>query len=241
MKILGGKFFGKFRNSEIEVRELVNKDQRFAFNLIGSYLQNADLNMIDLVQSTFVSSSLINCRWPEYVGKTGFTGRFDCPENLLCQPINDVGGVPDNINREINRFQKLHALEVESERSTSTKVLHRLLGLATGHGRDPFRLILFTLIPAFILTIVHSVIFFVDRFFIFLGKKSTFGGNKIFSINDFSDFILTMYNYFTIIVGYGDRKEIENYVFLELTAWGLSIIFIGLVVTLFANNIFRQG
>lgn len=225
-----GRLMLRAIDSQVENAILKPADELYQISSLNSVFSGIDLASVDLESSTFVASSLAGCKWPNQTGRTSILGRFVPPTNLLQQPVSDVGGVPDITHQEIRRSQSLNSLEKQAEVSFSTLIFQRLLGASTGHGRSPSRLLVFSTVPAGVLALCHM-----------LAKAVGLGTDEVKNIGGIRDFLTVMWDYLTLIVSVGDRKDLQLFSGLEDIAWFFSLIFIGLIVTLFTNFIFRQG
>ena len=220
----------KLRDCEVASADLKGPEKKLVMHCHNSFIINIDLSKVDLSRSAFPGCSIVEGQWPNQVGKTNLFGRFVAPDKLLSEPVEDIMGLPDTVRRNIARSQALASLEEEKTKSTATFALHRVVGLTTGHGRSPTRLVGFSILPAIILAIFHLL------YLKWFGPIAA-----IIEPSSFLEFVNVCKMYFSLVIGYGDRTALPLIPTLESVAWVFSVLFLGLVVTLFSNFIFRQG
>jgi uncharacterized protein YjbI with pentapeptide repeats len=173
------------KNSEISNALFSDNSEAIEIRSISSFLIDADLRKVDLVNSTFISSALVKCEWPIQEGRTDWFGKFQPPRNLLTQPAGDVSGLPEATRSHIERSQRMLLLESKNRSSRVALALHRLVGASTGHGRSPLRLVVFAAFLSASLAIANqsphsfmrSVLFDWPRFFVIM----VLIGNKTFN------------------------------------------------------------
>ncbi|MDW3224207.1 MAG: pentapeptide repeat-containing protein [Paracoccaceae bacterium] len=220
----------RLRDCEVLTADFGGPSKGLVLHAYNSLIFGPDLEKVDLIASTLPGCSIINGNWPNQDGKTNWIGRFVPPDNLLAEPVDDVMGLSETVRRNISRSQALASLEQEKSISVATFVLHRIVGLTTGHGRSPARLLCFALLPATLLSVLHVI--YVQEFGPFVDIENP---------ASLSEFVSLFWMYFSLVVGYGDRSSLALLPTLESVAWVLSVLFLGLVVTLFSNFLFRQG
>lgn len=196
----------------------------------ASFIYRTSMQKIDLRNSVFTATSFVGCEWPSQTGVTNLWGRFVPPANLLGQPVGDLSGLSNELCAEIERSQSLNRAEQLGPKFTWRWILHRIVGMTTSHGRSPLRLLITSLIPPALLTVLHYLLEYFDRR----------GAGQVFATPSLAEIKKVYFDYFSIIAGYGDRAKIALDPALEIFAWAFSVIFLGLFVTLFTNYIFKR-
>lgn len=197
----------------------------------NSFLVGVDLRLVDLGTSSFVATALVDCTWPSQVGTTTWYGRVRSAPNLIAQPANDIAGLSESLRKTIHREQALKHLEEESKRSVSTLLLHRVVGATTGHGRSPLRLMLSSFVMAALLTLANALVRGYE-------VREAVQGSPIAS--QIAALFTDCVGFWGLIVGVGNRSELGLVPELEVLASVASFVFIGLLVTVLTNFLFRQ-
>lgn len=219
------------KNSEVSEANFTDKDQSIEVRAMNSYLMGANLHKVDLVASTFISSALVRCEWPEQEGRTDWFGRFRPPGNLLTQPAGDVTGLSEATRSHIERSQRMLLLESKSHGSFVTLALHRFVGATTAHGRSPVRLIAFAAFLSISLAIANQS---AQRFV--KATKSLKGAGVLLR-----SILIDWPHFFVEMILIGNKKYDGLRPDLTLTASIIGVVLAGLLVTVLGNYLFRDS
>lgn len=217
-------------NSHILMTRL--EEARVVIYARNAFLAGVDLSCVDLKRSVLWQTSLVDSKWPPQIGRTSWLGRYVPSETLLAHPVDDVSGIPDSLRRAIFREQSLLELEERGKTSLSLLLLNRFVGTTTGHAGSPIRLIITAFIAACGLSAVETGVR-ITNYSSLSAIRSQVGW-------EIKAFFSNTLDVFSLIVGIGDRDAMNMWGAVEVGASVMSVVFIGLFVTVLIKFLFRQ-
>jgi Uncharacterized low-complexity proteins len=222
-------------------------ESRIRIDAIQAMIFDSNIDVLDLGRSTFVSCSIVGCTWPNSEGNTDWRGKFNIPENLIAQPINDVSGISESTRQSIRRAQILASWEEASKQSRFTWLLHRLVGLSTAHGKSPLRLIVVSYGIALFEAIIGQILLhkeWMQGHFNDFQSLSVIENINIWISGVIKVIPLVLWDsvgYFFVIVSLDNRLPLELHPFFTGFSTIVGIILIGVFINLIATRISMRG